>query len=87
MTTESQMTPGEKALRDAACDYHRSGTPGKISIYPTKPLSNQRDPSLAYSPGVAYPCLEIEADPSKAAEYTARGNLVGVVTNGTAVWV
>ena len=85
MTTESQMTPGEKALRDAACDYHRSGTPGKISIYPTKPLSNQRDLSLAYSPGVAYPCLEIEADPSKAAEYTARGNLVGVVTNGTAV--
>ena len=85
MTTESQMTPGEKALRDAACDYHRSGTSGKISIYPTKPLSNQRDLSLAYSPGVAYPCLEIEADPSKAAEYTARGNLVGVVTNGTAV--
>ena len=84
MTTESQMTPGEKALRDAACDYHRSGTPGKISIYPTKPLSNQRDLSLAYSPGVAYPCLEIEADPSKAAEYTARGNLVGVVPNGTA---
>ena len=72
MTTESQMTPGEKALRDAACDYHRSGTSGKISIYPTKPLSNQRDLSLAYSPGVAYPCLEIEADPSKAAEYTAR---------------
>ncbi len=85
MTTESQMAPGESALRDAACDYHRSGTPGKISIYPTKPLSNQRDLSLAYSPGVAYPCLEIQADPSKAAEYTARGNLVGVVTNGTAV--
>ena len=85
MTTESQMAPGEMALRDAACDYHRSGTPGKISIYPTKPLSNQRDLSLAYSPGVAYPCLEIQADPSKAAEYTARGNLVGVVTNGTAV--
>ena len=52
---------------------------------PTKPLSNQRDLSLAYSPGVAYPCLDIQADPSKAAEYTSRGNLVGVITNGTAV--
>ncbi len=52
---------------------------------PTKPLSNQRDLSLAYSPGVAYPCLAIEADPSLAAEYTSRGNLVGVITNGTAV--
>ena len=51
----------------------------------TKPLSTQRDLSLAYSPGVAYPCLAIHADPSLAAEYTARGNLVGVITNGTAV--
>ena len=79
------MTPAEQALRDAACEYHRTPTRGKISVNPTKPLSNQRDLSLAYSPGVAYPCLEIEADPNKAAEYTSRGNLVAVITNGTAV--
>jgi malate dehydrogenase (oxaloacetate-decarboxylating)(NADP+) len=79
------MTPAEQALRDAACEYHRSPSHGKISVQATKPLSNQRDLSLAYSPGVAYPCLEIQADPSKAAEYTSRGNLVGVVTNGTAI--
>ena len=79
------MTPAEQALRDAACDYHRHPTRGKISVNPTKPLSNQRDLSLAYSPGVAYPCLEIESDPNKAAEYTSRGNLVAVITNGTAV--
>ena len=79
------MTPAEQALRDAALEYHRSPRQGKISVTPTKPLSNQRDLSLAYSPGVAYPCLAIEADPNKAADYTSRGNLVGVVTNGTAV--
>ncbi|PKO66480.1 MAG: NADP-dependent malic enzyme [Betaproteobacteria bacterium HGW-Betaproteobacteria-16] len=79
------MTPAEQALRDAAFDYHRSPGKGKISVTPTKPLSNQRDLSLAYSPGVAYPCLAIQADPTMAAEYTSRGNLVGVVTNGTAV--
>lgn len=75
----------ELALRDAAREYHRAPTRGKISIAPTKPLSNQRDLSLAYSPGVAYPCLDIQADPAKAFEFTSRGNLVGVVTNGTAV--
>jgi malate dehydrogenase (oxaloacetate-decarboxylating)(NADP+) len=79
------MTPAEQALRDAAFEYHRSPSRGKIAVTPTKPLSNQRDLSLAYSPGVAYPCLAIEADPTLAAEYTSRGNLVGVVTNGTAV--
>ncbi len=79
------MTPAEEALRDAAFEYHRSPHKGKISVNPTKPLSNQRDLSLAYSPGVAYPCLAIEADPTMAAEYTSRGNLVGVITNGTAV--
>ena len=79
------MTPAEEALRDAAFEYHRLPRRGKISITPTKPLSNQRDLSLAYSPGVAYPCLAIEADPRLAAEYTSRGNLVGVITNGTAV--
>ena len=79
------MTPAEQALRDAALEYHRAPRHGKISVTPTKPLSNQRDLSLAYSPGVAYPCLAIEADPNLAADYTSRGNLVGVVTNGTAV--
>jgi malate dehydrogenase (oxaloacetate-decarboxylating)(NADP+) len=79
------LTPAEAALRDAARDYHRLPTPGKITVSPTKPLTNQRDLSLAYSPGVAYPCLDIAADPRCAAEYTSRGNLVGVVTNGTAV--
>ncbi|MDN4590694.1 NADP-dependent malic enzyme [Xenophilus aerolatus] len=80
-----KLSPAEEALRDAAREYHRTPVKGKISVTPTKPLMNQRDLSLAYSPGVAYPCLDIQADPSKAAEYTARGNLVGVVTNGTAV--
>ncbi|MES2715880.1 MAG: NADP-dependent malic enzyme [Pseudomonadota bacterium] len=79
------LSAAEQALRDAAREYHRGPTRGKISVTPTKPLSNQRDLSLAYSPGVAYPCLDIEADPSLAAEYTSRGNLVGVITNGTAV--
>jgi len=79
------LSPAEEALRDAAREYHRAGVHGKISVTPTKPLVNQRDLSLAYSPGVAYPCLDIQADPAKAAEFTARGNLVGVVTNGTAV--
>ncbi len=80
-----QLSQAEMALRDAAREYHRMPTRGKISVTPTKPLSNQRDLSLAYSPGVAYPCLDIQADPSLAAEYTSRGNLVGVITNGTAV--
>jgi malate dehydrogenase (oxaloacetate-decarboxylating)(NADP+) len=80
-----QLTPAESALRDAARDYHRLPTPGKVSVSPTKPLTNQRDLSLAYSPGVAYPCLDIAADPKLAADYTSRSNLVGVVTNGTAV--
>ncbi len=79
------LSPAEAALRDAALDYHRAPTRGKISVTPTKALSNQRDLSLAYSPGVAYPCLDIERDPSLAAEFTSRGNLVGVITNGTAV--
>ena len=80
-----ELSPAENALRDAAREYHRTPTRGKISVTPTKPLHNQRDLSLAYSPGVAYPCLDIEADPSLVNEYTSRGNLVGVITNGTAV--
>ena len=80
-----KLSPAEQALREAALDYHRLPTRGKLSVNPTKPMSNQRDLSLAYSPGVAYPCLDIAADPSKAYDYTSRGNLVAVITNGTAV--
>jgi malate dehydrogenase (oxaloacetate-decarboxylating)(NADP+) len=79
------LSAAEQALREAALEYHRSPVKGKIAVTPTKALSNQRDLSLAYSPGVAYPCLDIQADPSKAFDYTSRGNLVGVITNGTAV--
>src|SRR5687767_13760170 len=71
--------------REDALDYHSSGRPGKIAVVPTKPLNNQRDLALAYSPGVAEPCLEILRNPDDAYKYTARGNLVAVVTNGTAV--
>jgi malate dehydrogenase (oxaloacetate-decarboxylating)(NADP+) len=79
------LSPAEAALREAALEYHRAPTRGKIAVTPTKALSNQRDLSLAYSPGVAYACLAIEQDPALAAEYTSRANLVGVITNGTAV--
>jgi len=79
------LSAAEAALRDAALEYRRAPSRGKIAVVPTKPLSNQRDLSLAYSPGVAYACLAIEADPALAFDYTSRGNLVGVVTNGTAV--
>src|SRR5487761_2052881 len=75
----------EEQLRAAALEYHESPTPGKISIAPTKALANQRDLSLAYSPGVAYACTAIQHDPALAARYTARANLVAVVTNGSAV--
>src|SRR3954468_15535077 len=71
--------------RQDALDYHANGRPGKIAVVPTKPLTNQRDLALAYSPGVAEPCLEIERDATLAYKYTAKGNLVAVVTNGTAV--
>src|SRR5688500_9339615 len=71
--------------RDDALEYHSNGRPGKIAVIPTKPLTNQRDLALAYSPGVAEPCLEIEKDANLAYKYTAKGNLVAVVTNGTAV--
>src|SRR5688500_19884886 len=72
-------------LRKAALDYHRLPTPGKVAIAPTKGLLNQRDLALAYTPGVAIACEEIVADPGEARNYTARGNLVAVITNGTAV--
>jgi len=75
----------EKDLREAALEYHRWPTPGKISVRPTKGLTNQRDLALAYSPGVAAACDLIVEDPAAAAEMTSRANLVGVITNGTAV--
>ncbi len=85
MSDKQTVTPAEAALRDAALDYHRNPVRGKISVNATKPLASGRDLSLAYSPGVAYACLAIRDDPALAAEYTSRANLVGVVTNGTAV--
>jgi len=72
-------------FRQAALEYHEFPTPGKISVTPTKQLTNQRDLALAYSPGVAAACEEIVAEPTNAFRYTARGNLVAVITNGTAV--
>jgi len=72
-------------LDEAALFFHRYPVPGKLEIQPTKPLGNQRDLALAYSPGVAAPCLAIQEDPALAADYTSRANLVGVVSNGTAV--
>ena len=75
----------EDPLRKAALDYHRFPSPGKISIAPTKGLINQRDLALAYTPGVAAACDAIAADPAEARNLTSRGNLVAVITNGTAV--
>lgn len=74
-----------KITKEAALLYHSQGKPGKIEVVPTKPYSTQTDLSLAYSPGVAEPCLEIEKDQQKAYNYTAKGNLVAVISNGTAV--
>ena len=72
-------------FRRAALDYHRFPRPGKLAIEPTKRMASQRDLALAYSPGVAAACEEIAADPDKAWDYTTRGNMVAVITNGTAV--
>lgn len=83
MENESNDT-GKITSKDAL-EYHKQGSPGKISVTATKPLLTQRDLSLAYSPGVAYPCLEIQKRPSDAYEYTSKGNIVAVITNGTAV--
>src|ERR1700704_5659761 len=75
----------DEQLKKNALEYHRRGTPGKISILPTKQLTNQRDLGLAYTPGVAAVCEEIKRDPALAADFTSRANRAGVVTNGTAV--
>jgi malate dehydrogenase (oxaloacetate-decarboxylating)(NADP+) len=85
MTNKVQAEEKRAQLRKAALEYHEFPTPGKIAIAPTKQLVNQHDLALAYSPGVAAPCEEIVKDPANAFKYTSRGNLVGVVTNGTAV--
>ena len=85
--TDDTLPPAKRreSLREAALAYHEFPTPGKLSVVPTKKLTNQHDLALAYSPGVAIACEEIAADPLEALRYTARGNLVGVITNGTAV--
>ncbi len=83
--TQSNAEERRAQLRRAALEYHEFPTPGKISIAATKQLVNQHDLALAYSPGVAAPCEEIVKDPNAAFKYTSRGNLVGVITNGTAV--
>ncbi|RAU23056.1 NADP-dependent malic enzyme [Paramagnetospirillum kuznetsovii] len=83
--TNGDDDKGVSALERDTLLMHASGRPGKIEIVPTKPLATQRDLSLAYSPGVAFPCLHIARDPSLAYDYTAKGNLVAVISNGTAV--
>ena len=74
-----------QTLKEAALEYHRYPRPGKLEIAATKTMTNQRDLALAYSPGVAFACEEIVRDPAESYNMTARGNLVGVITNGTAV--
>jgi malate dehydrogenase (oxaloacetate-decarboxylating)(NADP+) len=82
---QTRMSDNANDLKQSALDYHRQDPPGKIKVAPTKPLVTQRDLALAYSPGVAYACEAIVEDPNAASEMTARGNLVAVITNGTAV--
>jgi malate dehydrogenase (oxaloacetate-decarboxylating)(NADP+) len=84
-TTPKTAIDKRDELRRAALEFHEFPIPGKIAIAPTKQVSNQHDLALAYSPGVAAPCEEIVKDPNNAFKYTARGNLVAVITNGTAV--
>ncbi|MBM3572739.1 MAG: NADP-dependent malic enzyme, partial [Alphaproteobacteria bacterium] len=79
------MDPTNRFTDEDALQFHASGRPGKIALAPTKPLTTQRDLTLAYSPGVAVPCLAIQRDPATAYDYTAKGNLVAVISNGTAV--
>jgi malate dehydrogenase (oxaloacetate-decarboxylating)(NADP+) len=74
-----------KIRKEVALQYHSEGRPGKVEVIPTKPCATQRDLSLAYTPGVAEPCREIHKDVENVYKYTARGNLVAVVSNGTAI--
>lgn len=85
MEDRLQMCDSEKDMKKAALEYHRSGRKGKLEVVPTKPCNTAWELSLAYSPGVAEPCREIDKDPDLAYEYTNRGNLVAVVSNGTAI--
>jgi malate dehydrogenase (oxaloacetate-decarboxylating)(NADP+) len=85
MADTTNNTNKEKLRREQALEYHASGRPGKIEVVPTKEAKTQKDLSLAYSPGVAIPCTEIKNNPADVYKYTAKGNLVGVITNGTAV--
>ncbi len=84
-TKEKTMKNEHEKLKEEALRYHSEGRPGKLEVIPIKPYSSQKDLSLAYSPGVAYPCLEIEKNPDDAYKYTSKTNLVAVVSNGTAV--
>jgi malate dehydrogenase (oxaloacetate-decarboxylating)(NADP+) len=83
--TALSKQPMKKRKKQEALDYHSSGRPGKIEVVPSKPYSSQRDLSLAYSPGVAEPCLAIAERTDDVYKYTAKGNLVAVISNGTAV--
>ena len=80
----ADTTNKENLRREQALEYHAGGRPGKIEVVPTKEAKTQKDLSLAYSPGVAIPCTEIKNNPSDAYKYPAKGNLVGVITNGSA---
>ena len=84
-TSMSKPIHPAKINKQEALEYHSTGKPGKIEVIPTKAYSTQRDLSLAYSPGVAEPCLEIAKNPEDVYKYTAKGNLVAVISNGTAV--
>ena len=79
------MSTKDNLRKEQALEYHAGGRPGKIEVIPTKEAKTQKDLSLAYSPGVAIPCTEIQNNPADVFKYTAKGNLVGVITNGTAV--
>ena len=79
------MPKSRSSLNAHALNFHAKGRPGKFEIAPTKPLTSQNDLALAYSPGVAAPCMEIADDPDKAYDYTNKGNTVGIISNGTAV--
>src|ERR1044072_2584684 len=85
MLTKTKTIMQKELRKQQALEYHSKGRPGKIEVVPTKETKTQRDLALAYSPGVAEPCLEIAEDKEKVYSYTAKGNLVGVISNGTAV--
>ena len=85
MSTNKPDATLKSNLEKEALEYHKKGRPGKLEVSPTTPLTSSHDLSLAYSPGVATPCLEIEKNPDKIYDYTSKGNIVAVISNGTAV--